>query len=573
MAVTDPTYENFNYQGLLDRAASPLQTLGQGQLAIAQQENARRFEALQEQRRSESQQRNRLAEISATEAAGERGEAARMALTQKAALEQKEAAAKQINPDFTPDTSSSINERIAKADRVSYNKTVSNLKASADNVNMLWGQARGLVDAQGRAKPVDPVRVNNAIIQDPALVKVLDSRDIQKLKDGMTPEQLASTFTFNSNKQLLLASAQDARNKLAQETAQMNASALGLTLQELNSRASAAAETHGRVAQSLPPDLQSEILAYTTKMGYQLPSSANPNGLVPSLSNPAGAAAKTPQSQLPPDVNEQGLAALPDQMQNPEFKSVVAQMIPDYLHYDPSHLIPDAITKAQDGLDAAKTQLRLLGATPGASGKTIIDPTYTDYGASGIGSSMPGLMAHGAKRFLSPVDITKRQKMADEANQHAISFSNALNLLKNKLPQQPLPGLGSPTPIQPIPPPPASSIPLPNTPGGFQYNTNSVNGQPSASNQPSGQQDPMQLRSSLNQIGQRLGTSDPNVLQQAIQKVQQMGIDVKALGQGIGNNDPNAIATAKSIIQQIQGGGQNPVSAGQLPPDMASFGI
>lgn len=571
MAVTDPTYENFNYQGLLDRAASPLQTLGQGQLAIAQQENARRFEALQEQRRSESQQRNRLAEISATEAAGEKGEAARLALSQKAQRKQAVAVAQQIDPNFKDNAGDSDETATARANAVQHQQTLKAFRDTVDDRDKALEEYNGLIDKLGLPKSIDQTRLNSSVAQDPIFVNRLTPEQknallsgkvsvddlIDSLRTGKVLGGLEGVLTGINPRDLandLATKAQSVRQNLQQEQQQIISAKLGAQGQQLQSRFNTSNETASKLLGALPPYMLGDAMKYSTQKGGPLPGGAsqtNPDGTLKVL-NPVGyqpPAAPTPQ--LPPTA---GSAADPV-LQHVDFKSAVNLFQGADARAKGAQANVDNLASQIMGGDNLPVDQREQLAKDYQKAKTELAKATTDRAAA---------LKHG-----NSVYHLNTTNAVPNFNFSIGNYPGGSNY-------------GGPTNF---PPPAGASLPNFGNGYGNQIQVSpAANAQPFNFNQPNQapqqgapasaqQQDPMQLRSIQNKISQAFGTSDPSILQTVKQKAESMGINVNALIQGVVQNDPHAIATAQGLGQQIQGGGQNPVSAGQLPPDNLPSGL
>lgn len=523
---------------------SALQDLGrQGEI------NAQRaFELRAQQNRAQLESRNRIGEIQAESSARGQLAATEAARVKNEGYLQKVAQAQQIDPTFKPDPDKSIDQNMAAADRVGYNKTVSNLKASTDNVNKLWGQARGTIDAQGKPVAIDPKELNRKIIDDPSMVGILDRGDIERLNEGMSPEQLASNFWRNKNKSALLAAAQTARQALAAQQAQKNASDLNLTLAELNSKASAASDVHGRIVQSLPPDLQSEVLAYGTKIGYESPTPIVPTppaGVNPGVlgqlqggqgNPPPPAATPATDAQIPPPI-------VPTPGLDPSLDPAT------YRNLGRINATDIRLNKAQTELSQKETRFNFLDQllTKGTT-DTPQTPVYAQWAAA-----------------LAPRREGKLAVTPEEgelyANEHDQLFNQIPKLRQKVNELQALKQSLAPAYIAP------SGPQYPNAPG--QQQRFNMAWPPSGVNQPQTSQPPItqpsamnganggnafQAMAARNQLQQIFGTSDPNILNAVKNLAKSQGATDDQLtqaAQAAVNGDPQAIAQARQMVAMV----------------------
>lgn len=490
----------------------------------------RAFELLSQKNRAQLESRNRIGEIEAESTARGKLLASEALRQKKDALNQAVAEARTINPDYSPSPDKSDDQNIADAKRIGFSKTVSNLKSAADNVNVLWGQARGIVDAQGKAKPIDATRVNNLLLQDPTIGSWLDANEQQQLKDGKSPEEVAAGMYLKKNKERLLAAVQPIRQQLAQEQAGKNASELGLTLQELNSRASAAAESHGRIIQSLPADLQSEILSYSTKMGYQNPSTSslfNKNGSLKSLAGDLDAPpADPPGKPAPPVVTDLNAAQTVSTGAGPQSPTLTPAMTAAFDDQGRRNATDILFNQAQSDLNTHNSRYSFLD-------NALANPS--------------NLTPEQARIYAE--EHSDMLKKYPKVNQKFIDLQRIKQSLDQSAPQPqlfqpPAPPSGNRWNVA-WPPPDASQPAAQVAPPG----------QPSAMNANPG--NAMQLVAHQRRLEQVFGTSDPGKLMAARNLAKSQGATDDQLDQSAlaaMNGDSNAIAQARRLIAMVQGG-------------------
>lgn len=519
--------------------------------ALARQgelKDQRAFELLSQKNRAQLESRNRIGEIEAESTARGKLLASEALRQKKDALNQAVAEARTINPDYSPSPDKSDDQNIADAKRIGFSKTVSNLKSAADNVNVLWGQARGIVDAQGKAKPIDATRVNNLLLQDPTIGSWLDANEQQQLKDGKSPEVVAAGMYLKKNKERLLAAVQPIRQQLAQEQAGKNASELGLTLQELNSRASAAAESHGRIIQSLPADLQSEILSYSTKMGYQNPSTSslfNKNGSLKSLAGDLDASPAAPPGNPAPPVVTDPNAAPPGTA--PELDPQTYQSKADLIAHSISlKHEQDALGNETQQANAIRSML-LKGYTPRVS--SPYNPYSPQMSTPEPASDIP-ISPERGKELAS--QLLKLNKSIESHKNNATSSQAQIFRLQSLLAPPPAPEPGPDqgqrwnvpgsivSPTQPVAQPQVQQ-PTPTQPSAMNANPGNA----------------MQLVAHQRRLEQVFGTSDPGKLMAARNLAKSQGATDDQLDQSAlaaMNGDANAIAQARRLIAMAQGG-------------------
>ncbi len=579
MPVVDPNYENFSYQGLLDRATQPLQTLGQGQLAIAQQENQRRFQLMAAQRESDmaqqrelarmgAEQRNRIAEIGASEQSREREQQATVALNQREARKQAVATAQQINPDFKDNPNDSDEAATAKANAVQHQKTLQAFKDTVDSRDKALSDYNALIDKMGLPKTIDQNRLNALVAQDPIFVNRLSPEQksalqngtisIDQLIDSLRSGKISATLTAlnplggvnpRDLASDLATKAQTVRQNLQQEQQQIIGAKLGASGQQLQSRFNTQNEMASKLMTALPAYMFGDAMKYSTQNGGPVPSAAsqtNPDGtlkiLNPGTTAPAGS--PTAASGLPPSMSA---TPAPPAGTPP---------ISDFRYLVHRKGYQDTTDKLHD-LNAEKSQMdqdfQAGGQTlpPAASGLSAsyghpIGPSFVPFDQD------TGAMA--AKRYSGI--IKQIEQVSKERDTHYNALRDIAQKSKQFQPATPVqPPAPAPTP-NPMPPAPqpAGGYGVPGLFGPMPGSNTPQTNAPSAMNTPNGQTDPMAYRAAQNRIQQLLGTGDPQVLQAAKQRGQQMGIDVNALIQGVAQNDPHAIATARGLVQDVTGG-------------------
>lgn len=632
MAVVDPNYENFNFQALLNNSVSPINRLGEGQLAIAQQNDQRNFQLMAQQRQAELEQqrqlavlgvgqRNRLAEINASEQARVAGNSAEAKRQLKSAADNAVAVIRQTHPDYKDNPNDPDEVRLAKAQDVGHQDIYKNLTDAVDKGATLKGQLNGQIDEVGKAIPpdwnaigqkvaIDPTFQQSGTRLDPAIVKGLsdgtlrdskgkpmDVRDvIADLRAGRlsgTIQGWATGTNPNTLADTLAQKVQAANDAMQQANQQRILYRLNTTEKAMSDRLTANNELQSNIIKSLPASYQSKAFNYINQSGTPpntAPTSLNGAGLLGTLAGSGaggGGAPPTPTAAgtgTQTALTDQGNYAINPKMQNPIIKGLVANNVPDWANQDPSRVMDISAQRYQDTIDSANAGLKRLGATIGADGKVLINPISPDTFAMFAGSD-PGMVPPYLTKHLSPNEVSKRQKEAQEIADHYQFAGKALATLSGQLPMYGgMAGGGSPT-LPPTAPASQTNTALPSSPlpglGGAGYQPS---GQGAPAQAPLGQQgngasvDPMQIRAGQNRIAQVLGTSDPAILQAAIQRAKQLGIDVQALGQGVGQGDPHAIATAKGIIADIQGNNNGQLGiapnlgAGQASQPVSSFG-
>lgn len=618
MPVTDPNYENFSYQNLLDRAVSPINRLGDGQLAIAQQNNQRNFDLLAQQRASDlaqqresfrmgAEQRNRISELQTAEQLREKGNQAELDRQAKQQADQAVAGIQQTHPEFTRKPGESDAAVLARAQDVGHQDIYKNLTDAVDKGATLKGQLSGQIDEVGKAIPTDYNAIGKAVSIDPIFQtsgNQLDPAIIKGLRDGTLrdkdgkPMDVTDVIADLRSGRLsgkiqgwvTGTNPNDLANTLAQKVQDLNAQQqaanqqrviykLNSTEKAMGDRLTANNELQNNIIKSLPSSYQAKAFSYINQSGTPAnapTASVNGRGLVNNLAGanpppPPGASSSTP----PAPVTDQGNSALPPEMKNPIIAGLVSHAVPDYLDQSPTGILDLARKNYQDTAESAKQQLDALGATIGANGKAVINPTAQFPSPLSLSGDFPPPLSMTTERRLSPAEISKKEKAANALIEHWKFATQAKATLDGKLPMY---GgqVGGGSPPLPADPAPAAIPPI-----NFQQPAPANVGQPTETNSPAaqaplgqqgtgaskGQIDPSQMFAAQSLLKQRLGTSDPTILNEVKSRAQQMGLDVQALAHGVVQGDPHAIATSKGIIAQIQGGNQ-----GQLPitPDLSS---
>ena len=613
--VRDPNFENWNYAANLDRAVQPLQTLGQGRLAIAQQQGQRMFEMASQRQTAALQAQNRISELQAEEAQKEKYSASETARLKQELLNKTEASAKQANPNYTGrDPNKTDDENIATAQNAIDQKTAEGAKKLIDAQNVAKGQAMGLIDEYGKPVKIDDAQLGSLVANDPQFVNRLNAAQKQALSDGSMPvsklidslsggkiasgfEGLLTGVNPRSLRSDLASAAQTARQTLMERQRQIVGAKLGLSQQELQSRANTYNELFPKVVANLPPHMIADVMDYASKTSAPLgvtpptapgnPSLYNKDGTLKSI---AGDKDNPPSAANP--------IATPGQYQ-PGAAGPPATATPG----TPPALDPET-WRQQGDLLAAVTKLKSAQSAIESKQQeadtirhalvTGVDPSSVAPDWMASSSAPPGMAPFGSafqpfEKKLTPQQgetladrLLQLNKEIEGHKKDAAKFEPDAQrlqmLIQSKTAPPPVPSQGqfSPqgdrynSPANIVPQGQQSSV----TPWQPPQQQITQPGQPQANNV-----DPMQVRAVQNKIAQAFGTSDPNQLNAIKQYAHSTGLDDNAVAQmiqGVVQDNPQAIQMARSLASKVQQQNQGQLAQSSVQPQQSfspmSFG-
>jgi hypothetical protein len=568
--VRDPNFEGFNYSALLDKATSPIDRLGSGQLAIAQQQGQRMFELASERARQSGEARNRIAEIQAESASREQL-AKNEALRQKNELaQQKFATAKQIDPNFKPDPDKNLDENMAAADRVREDQAVSAYKSGIDAQTQINKEYEDKLKAAGLPPRINPTELENIVGQklanDPDFIRSVSPQQRQQLADGtITASQLINSmvggrFTgwatglgtgFNPNQtaQNLAQKAQQYRQDVVTAYHQSNLNALGFEGQQALSKYNQQNEINQKLLASLPPYRLNEVMQYRGQSGQTggaLPSLApqtNPDGTLKFLNPGAGTPPPTSPGTTTPAIPPPATAppGTAPELDPAEYRRKADLIANSTLLRREQQNLQD---KQQEADDIRKMLTTGQISSSGLQMGNAIQPPR---------NLNPQEGEQYATRLL------QLKKEIEQSQKKVFDLNNSSRALQPAPPAPTGPAYNwNPAPMANPFSTPGQSQPAPPT------------GQPQASN---GQVDPMQYRAAQNQVAQTFGTSDPQVFQAAKNYAKSnLGMDdgtIQNLVQMAVKGDPNSIQTIKSIISKVQNSNG---AIASTPPQMQPAG-
>lgn len=494
MAVQDPNYENFNYQGLLNQAISPLNTLGQGRLALTQEQGNKMFQVAAQQKQFEletqrdalqsaAQARNRIAEIQAQSTAtanlnkAEREEALEM--QKQSAI----ATAKQINPSFAARDGETSQETIARAGKVAEDQTVSSIRTAVSERNSANADYLSEIKAAGLPPTIPQSQldqlVGGRLANDPDFIRSLSATAKQQLADGtISPNQLVQSLVsgrlvggvegvltgFNPNKTAadLAAKAQQYRQSIIDNLHQTNLQALGVKGQMLQNRMAASNEIINKGIGAIPAyrlgEIQQDINEGKSAGGlYDMTQPGkNPDGTFDLTGQHApdpqkaaankAAADKAAADKATADaakddprtgLGTQALGSLPPQLANPAFEQAVRSVLPNYTSMAPQNIIPAAIAAHTKTVNSIQANLDRLGASISPSGQAIINPVVEPrLSGPGIflspyGAGAAGTSA-GAPTQMPSAYLSPKdiQRRQDEANALIGHYHDSSNALR-----------------------------------------------------------------------------------------------------------------------------------------------
>lgn len=555
--VTDPTYENFNYSQLLNQAVSPITTLANGRLAVAQLKNQQAFE---------NQRDVNLANLSAKRDTDRLQQEANIRESER--LKLKNEAANQVfsniqarHPDWKPDPSKSLEDNIASAQGLDDKDTLSGVNAIAQIPAKAKAEKDAILDGVGYNNPADPTIVNRMLVQDPSLttghIPVLGPKEIAELNRGKTPEQIAKNFSFSSNQQALLNAAQTARATVQQNQRQIAMEKAQVQLQGVDSKYAPynqiSSDLLSSISRNKPWLLGSAAGILGTSVPQPASSLVGPDGLSKRLTGAGDADSLAAKQALiqstaaspKADLTEQsfGLNLAANKYATAAGEVAKAQSVVDALKARASagEDVSDEYEKAKDTLndwttrqtEAVQQGLAIKHTQNGASDFFNKIGYFPGGAGAAGGGSLPPL----------PTSFPLLPPAKDAANQ-----STGANLNFSSPPMPSAPPSGQPaTPVGTL--------------------TNLPQGQPSAAGGNSPQQGQIQALAARNKIQQILGTSDPNSLQKIKDYVTQQGINpqaIQTLVSGALNDDPTAIQQMKQIASKALGAGTD--AGATIPP-------
>lgn len=591
--VRDPNFESFNFSQLLDRATQPLATLGQGQLAIASQNNQRAFEAQQLDRRMTAEQRNRLAELSAgadireSERQRLRGETADQAI----------AIAKQRHPNWNP-PAGSIEDKIAAAQQLNDEDTLEGVRAAAKYPQLQKQEENAVLQKYGAVidqyNPKDPnyatltKLVNEQLSHDPTLTTgnfpVLGASELNALAAGKTPEEIANKFSLTSNQKLLLNAAAAARAAIVPQLQQRATQAGQAELAQIQSKYSA--------INQLPTDLLNSI---GRNQPWLLGRAAAIVGEQPAFRGTQNLGLAVPPPPAPPKPNPTANAATgfpgapylaPGQSNTvssgPGDEAINQNnaIIEKNGHMNAASAIDSLLQKAQDQKQNLLNNLKADAITAGGfamPSAAAIDGSFAPANTRPFTPEEKRDFGKKLNQVQSSIDALTKQKQdhLDAAHSIAVpqSSSGLGNLTPQTLPQQPLTPQQQVTPQAPVQPqPPTYPQVLPPPQSGPQPGVQN----PQQASDPS-QANPFLHQQIQQKIYQLIGTDDPQKLQ-AIGQFAQTNLGIskeqgQQLLQSAIQGDPTAAQKIRQIAQQASGQSfQAPAAPSQDFSSLAQFG-
>lgn len=563
--VRDPNYDNFNYGQLLNQAGEPLRELGQGRLALAQQQGQRTFDLMAKQKASDlagqREQQRLQTEASLTEMARQRlrNENAATVFAQ----------AKTANPDFKPDPSASLEENVASAQAATGQATLKNYKNVVQKRQQAESDYMDMFNKMAQQQPVDEGLIARKLAQDPDLTLKLTAAQKTSLASGtVSPSELINGLAGNGRLVAGLEGAatgvnpRDLATTLAQKYQDIKTGQQQIQQQVQGLRTTAA----GRLLESnrdallneeqvlraqipgFTPGLSDAFISAQTPGGSNLPPSAatGPGGTHPlsafgitaPTTAPAGAPPAPSDPTTPPIVVPPGTP----QAQDPNFYSSQIEL----------NAHRNAAQTADSEIQSAMTQKQNLlnSLQPGAT-------------TAEFGNGMPGSENGGDFGSLQR-PYTNKEKLEFSKNLLAVN-KQIEGLQKTK--QTHIDAISALTPATVPPQTPPANINLQQPPVAAQapQSPPAPSGTPAGPQQP-GQIDQAQL-AARNRMFSVIGTSDPQALQKLGQfATTRLGMsqqDISQLLVAATNGNPTATARVKQIVSQAS---QQPDQSSQPAP-------
>lgn len=572
MAVQDPVYDQFNYQGLLDRAVAPVDRLGQGELSIAQQQGQRMFELAKMQREndlyvgrnsSELAERQRLEQLNRLQIKNEGAQAVF-------------AAVKDRHPNWKPDPKKSVDENLASANRLNEDDQFEGFKPIADSAKKAQQDHIDLLTKAGAYQPPSQSEINQRVLNDPALASLLSKNSRgQQIADLLTKgatisdiEKVASNY-WNSkdDRALILGAMQKASTDLSTLKQQNALQVAGAQGQLSANRVNSTNELLQNMIAKASPQLQARMAAYVGQPPAPPATPAlNPSGLSTDLLPPGG---ETPAATTPP--------ANPGAKPGGADDSIL--QIVDMQNAQNLYEDADARVKASSG------QLDLLSGKI-VAGKGLPANERADLSKQYLAAKKDN---EKAKQDLQDALTRAQSVYHNNVNSNANFFSKVgYNPIgTNTVPLNPngmnngFSGPGQPAPVQP-------TLTLP--PGARTIQD--IVGQPSATapSQPTApgtipgpngaQLSPMHVQSGFNAASRLFGVDQPTLVAAHNYATSRLGMSEQQVAQLVtaaAQGDPQATQKVKGIIAASSGGQTNAPApsvqpAGQLPqPDQATL--
>ena len=319
MAVTDPNYANFDYAAALKQAASPLDTLGSGQLAIAQLANTRAYQQAQDKLKFEREQgsaidladRNHRYAIDtaalqaglnedAARHADERGRASRIEeMRQQHQMSQADAAAavdrqraeerrllheraRQADPKFSPDSEKSDWANDNAAHGVIKDKIVGALKNVQQQRREANAELLQRISSAATIQPSDQ-QIVKEMAEDTSIWNQLNDKQRAAARQGLLSiADLESIPRFQSNQIKIADAAAAAKQKLLERMNPAAAQAVRSNMGELQSKFDSLNATEQSLMQSQDVKAHPEWLGEVLSDGAKgAGSEAAPGGLSP----------------------------------------------------------------------------------------------------------------------------------------------------------------------------------------------------------------------------------------------------------------------------------------------------
>lgn len=533
MAVQDPTYDRFDYQSLLDRAVSPVDRLGQGQLSIAQQNGQRMFEMAKMQREnelyvgrnaSELAERQRLEQLSRLQIKNEGAQATF-------------AAVKERHPEWKPDPDKSVDENLASANKLNEDDQFEGFKPIADSAKQAQADHIALLTKAGAYQPPTQSEINQRVLNDPALASLLSKNSRgQQIADMLTKgasiadiEKVASNY-WNSkdDRALILGAMQKASTDISTLKQQNALQVAGAQGQLSANRVNTTNELLNNMIAKASPQLQARMAQYVGQSPAPATAPAlNPSGLRTDLLPPPSA-----DTTQPPAPGETAVPPGTAPSDNPNL----------YMHQD---LLKGALETYQqkqvelNDIDTRRNAGGQLQALPsGEAGYAVLNPRFVPFSNSE--------KADLAKQRLKALkDISKA---SDDIDTHTKAL------------QQIDPNFGAPRPgtgMGNLHMSPADQIPatpngaLPPAPGAIAQPGSAAPAQPAIPGPNGVQLSPMHVQAGFNTASRLFGVDQPTLVAAHNYATSRLGMSEQQVSQLVtaaAEGDPVSTQKVKSII-------------------------